>query len=94
MHVHTSILYMYYLNFLFEGVTSEDTFATVIDLISKKGGYVLCPGLKPSFYEDKLTTIGYDREGIRIFNFPIKRYEARKCLLWHLPTNKRTPIGR
>ena len=52
--------YIHILKNFFEGVTSEDTFATVIDLISKKGGNVLCPGLKPSFYEDKLTTIGYD----------------------------------
>ena len=77
-----------------EGIASEGAPATMINLISKKGDHVLCPGLKPSFYEDKTATIGYDREGIRVLNFPIKRYESNKCLLWHLPTNKRTQVGR
>ena len=66
----------------------------MVNLICEKGGYVLCPGLKPSFYEDKTAVVGYDREGVRVFTFPVKRYESSKCLLWHCPTNKRTKTGK
>ena len=40
-----------------------------------------------------IKTTGFHRQGIRIFDYPTKRYESTGCLLWHKPTNSRTPLG-
>lgn len=75
------------------GIVTDHTALEVVKLVSESSDYVLCPGLKPSFYEDKTDVVGYDRGGVQVINAPIKRYESNKCLLWHVPTNKRTPKG-
>ncbi len=56
--------------------------------MDESGGYVLCPGLQPEFYEEQFKTAGYKRERIVDFQLPVKRYEAANCLLWHKPSNR------
>ena len=67
------------------GVASVDPqhIHEVLNIVRDTSEYVLCPGLKPSVYE-------FHRQGIRIFDYPTKRYESTGCLLWHKPTNSRS----
>lgn len=60
----------------------------ILDLISEK--YVLCPGIKPSFYEDKIGVTRYHRENVCVLTYPLLRYESVSCLLWYQPCNKYT----
>ena len=77
------------------GVASEDTrqILEILSVVRDSSEYVLCPGLKPATYEDMVKTVGFHRQAIRIFDYPTKRYESIACLLWHKPTNARTPVG-
>ena len=71
---------------------TED-YQRVLGLIQEEGGYVLCPGIQPAWYEDKHKAVGFQRENIRAFKFPRKRYESVNCLLWHKPCNRYTTVG-
>ena len=64
----------------------------VLELVRKDGGFVLCPGLQPAWYEDKVGTVGFHRDGVTSFDVPIKRYESVKCLLWHKACNRFTTV--
>lgn len=65
----------------------------VIDLIQESGGYVMCPGIEPTWYEEKYKIVGYKRKSVREFNFPLKRYESVDCFLWHKPCNRFAVMG-
>lgn len=79
------------INYVGIAPTDEAQRYEILDLIGEK--YVLCPGLKRSFYEDKVGVTGYHRENVRVLSFPFLRYESTKCLLWHQPCNKYTRYG-
>ena len=52
-------------------------------------GYVLCPGLCASDYEDKQSDIRFQSSEVHIIHEPVVRYESHQCLLWHNPSNRR-----
>ena len=70
-----------------------DDFLSIIDLIDESGGYVLCPGMQPDWYEETYKTAGYQRDKVREFQLPTKRYESIDCLLWHKPCNRYAKLG-
>ena len=59
------------------GVFLDDMSAMydVLELVREDGGLVLCLGLQPAWYEDKVGTVGFHRDGVTSFDAPIKRYE-------------------
>ncbi len=57
-------------------------YPSLIDLIQESGGYVLCPGIQPAWYEEKYKIAGCERVTVRHFKLPTKRYESIDCLLW------------
>ena len=77
------------------GVASVDPqqIREILSVVQDSSEYVLCPGLKPATYEDMVKTTGFHRQGIRIFDYPMKKYESTACQLWHKQTNVRTPVG-
>ena len=89
---HALCLHMHMLK---TGVASEDTqqIFEVLSVVRDSSEYVLCPGLKPTTYEDMVKAVGFHRQAIRIFDYPTKRYESIACLLWLKPTNARTSVG-
>ena len=65
---------------------------SLLNLIEDSSGYVLCPGIEPEWYEQRVKTAGYQREEVREFHLPVKRYESVECLLWHKPCNTYTQL--
>ena len=78
-------------NYLGIALTDKVQLDEILDLIS--GRYVFCPGIKPSYYEDKVAITGYHRENVRVFSYPFVRYESMACLLWHQPSNTYSRYG-
>lgn len=56
-----------------------------LEIVQDTSEYVLCPVIKPDVYEDMVQTTGFHRQGVRISDYPIKRYEFTACLLWYKP---------
>ena len=78
--------------FTLVGLITEDH-QSILNLIEDSNGYVLCPGMDPEWYEERVKTAGYQHEKVRKFHLPVKRYESIECLLWHKPCNTYTQLG-
>ena len=55
---------------------------------------MIFPGLQRQWYEDKIAVVRFHRKDVRVFDYPVKRYESLKCLLWHQPNNRYTRVGK
>ncbi len=84
---------MFKINYYYIIGLVTDDYESIINMIQESGGYVLCPGIQPEWYEETYKTAGYQRETVRTFQLPIKRYEAADCFLWHKPCNRYTKVG-
>ena len=69
-------------------IHSNDEFNSVVRMLLPDSGYVLCPGLCASDYEDKQSVIRFQSSEVHIIREPIVRYESNQCILWHNPSNR------
>ena len=65
-------------------VDSISEFFAVCDIISKRSGYKICPGLQKKMYFDKYyAIIRYHIKRVQLWDKPFDRIDSDNCLLWH-----------
>ncbi len=69
----------------------EYTFETIqpyLDQLAPLSGYKLCPGISEYPQEIRFKT-----KNLREWGLPFNRLDSQACLLWHIPSNVRHPLG-